>query len=104
MQSYYLSDLLKMIGITNSITRQKFNVGLSCWGLINAVVLAFLVLKFRRRVMYMGCVMSLLCVYVAWTIAFSQSMKAIARDTLNHGANVASVFFIFAYSPCYNMG
>ena len=54
--SYYLGDLLAMIGFTDSVTKQKFNLGSSCWALVCGIVTALLVKRFRRRVMYMTCV------------------------------------------------
>jgi hypothetical protein len=51
--SYYLNDLLKLIGYTNADIKNKLNVGLNSWNLINAVFIALLVRRFPRRVMYM---------------------------------------------------
>jgi hypothetical protein len=99
LQSYYLSDLLKMVGFTNAITRQKFNVGLSCWGLVNAVALAFVVLKVRRRVMYQTCVLCLLAVYIGWTVSFKIAQERTDRDEPAGAAGAVTVFWIFAYSP-----
>ncbi|KAK5325329.1 hypothetical protein LTR70_002494 [Exophiala xenobiotica] len=33
-----------------------------------------------------------------------QTMSAIARGATNNAAAAATIFFIFAYSPCYNIG
>ncbi|EOO00948.1 putative mfs sugar protein [Phaeoacremonium minimum UCRPA7] len=43
--SYYLGDLLKMIGFEDSTYIQKINVSMSCWQLFCGVLVALLVLK-----------------------------------------------------------
>ncbi|KIW16504.1 hypothetical protein PV08_06559 [Exophiala spinifera] len=102
--SYYLGKLLKMIGWTKSTDIQKVNVGLSAWSLITAGTAALLVTRFRRRVMYMTCAISLLCVYIAWTICMEETMTSDAAGHINHGAGIGVIFFIFAYKPAYNIG
>jgi len=97
--SYYLNDLLKLIGYTDPNFKGKLNVGLNSWNLVNAVLISLLVRRFPRRKMYLTCATSLLCCYVGWTVAmqrFLESGSAIAAKI--------TIFFIFAYSPCYNIG
>ncbi|KAF2649201.1 hexose transporter-like protein [Lophiostoma macrostomum CBS 122681] len=97
--SYYLNDLLKLIGYTSSDFKNKLNVGLNAWQLVNAVIIALLVRRFPRRVMYLTCTVSLLLCYISWTISMEQFL-------VKHSAAAAkaTIFFIFAYSPCYNIG
>lgn len=102
--SYYLGDLLEMIGMTNSTDVQKINVSIACWSMVCATVVALLVLKIRRRVMYLMCTISLLLCYIAWTISMEKAQTAAEAGTPNGSANIATLFFIYAYSPCYNMG
>lgn len=99
MLRYYLNDLLKLIGYTDANFKNKLNVGLNSWQLVNAVCISLLVRRFPRRVMYLVCTASLLCCYIGWTVSMQQFMA-------HHGAAAAKVtiFFIFAYSPCYNIG
>lgn len=54
--AYYLGDLLAMVGYTDSVVKQKFNVGNAAWNLVNGAIISLLVRRFRRRVMYMTCV------------------------------------------------
>lgn len=54
--------------------------------------------------MYLTCTISLLICYICWTITMQQTMSAIARGATNNAAAAATIFFIFAYSPCYNIG
>lgn len=56
--SYYLGDILGYVGMTDSMDKQKFNLGNSCWNLICALTVAMLVKRFRRRVMYMTCTLA----------------------------------------------
>lgn len=102
--SYYLGDLLKMIGLTDSTAIQKINVSIACWSLVCATVVAMLVVRVRRRVMYLLCTCSLLLCYIGWTISMKYAQTAADAGTPNSAANVAVLVFIYAYSPCYNMG
>ena len=102
--SYYLGDLLAMVGNSTSIFKQKINVATACWGLIVAFTAAMLVTRFRRRVMYLTCTVSLLLCYIAWTVSMKVAKTALDAGNENHAAGIATIFFIFAYSPCYNIG
>ncbi|KAH6613539.1 general substrate transporter [Chaetomium sp. MPI-SDFR-AT-0129] len=102
--SYYLGDLLKLIGFQDSTYIQKINVSIACWSLFCGVVVSLLVVKIRRRVMYLICTISLLLCYIAWTISMERAQTAVAAGVPNQAANIAVLFFIYAYSPCYNMG
>lgn len=102
--SNYLGKLLKMIGWTNTTDIQKVNVGISSWSLITAGTTALLVTRFRRRVMYMTCVVSLLSVYIGWTVCMERTMTSDAAGHINHSAGIGVLFFIFAYKPAYNIG
>ena len=61
-------------------------------------------MKFRRRVMYMTCTLSLLTVYICWTVSMERTMTAEAAGSPNEAAGVAVLVFIFLYSPAYNIG
>ena len=102
--SYYLGDLLRMIGFTDSTFLQKINLSISCWALVCAVIVSLLVVKIGRRAMYLTCTCSLLLCYIAWTISMERAQTAKLAGTPNNSANIAVLFFIYAYSPCYNIG
>ncbi|KAJ5517299.1 hypothetical protein N7527_008859 [Penicillium freii] len=97
--SYYLSDLLNMVGITDGVIKSKINIGIACWGLICGTALALTAPRFNRRPMYLTCASALLCVYIAWTISMERFLATKAQS-----AAIATIFFIFAYSPAYNLG
>ncbi|OAQ69242.1 MFS sugar transporter [Pochonia chlamydosporia 170] len=102
--SYYLGDLLAMVGQTDSVFKQKINVAIACWSLVCGVTVSLLVNRFNRRTMYLTCTISLLVVYICWTVTMQQSIAAKNAGYTNTAAGAATIFFIFAYSPCYNIG
>lgn len=102
--SYYLGKILTMIGMTDKQDMQRINLGIAAWSLICGTVVALLVRRFRRRVMYLTCTISLMCVYIAWTVSMERAMHAVENDYTNNSASIATIFFIYAYSPAYNIG
>lgn len=102
--SYYLGDLLAMIGQTESVFKQKINVAIACWSLFAGVTVSLLVNRFKRRTMYLICTCSLLVVYICWTVTMQQSIAGNLANHPNKAAGAATIFFIFAYQPCYNIG
>ena len=102
--SYYLSDLLSMIGKNDSLFKQQFNVASACWNLICGATVSMLVRRFRRRHMYLTCTCALLTVYICWTISMAYAVKGKESGVPNEAANTAVMFWIFAYAPCYNIG
>jgi sugar porter (SP) family MFS transporter len=102
--SYYLGDLLAMIGQTESVFKQKINVAIACWSLVAGVTVSLLVNRFKRRTMYLVCTCSLLVVYICWTVTMERSIAGNAIGHPNKAAGAATIFFIFMYQPCYNIG
>ena len=97
--SYYLNSILESIGYTDSSFKAKLNIGLNCWALVNATTASLLVRRFPRRKMYLLCASSLLVCYCGWTIAQERFLTTGAIAAGN-----AVIFFMFLYSPCYNIG
>jgi hypothetical protein len=97
--SYYLNDLLSLIGYEDASFKGKVNVGLNSWNLVNAVIISLLVRRFRRRTMYLTCAISLLCCYIAWTVSVQQYHK-----TRNVAPARLTIAIIFIYQACYNIG
>jgi len=93
-----------MIGFTDPKFILRINISIACWSLFCGVVVSLLVVKIRRRVMYLVCTCSLLLCYIAWTISMERAQTAKNSGLINNAANIAVLFFIYAYSPCYNMG
>lgn len=97
--SYYLSDLLTLVGIGDPVVKSKINVGLAVWGLLCSTILALIVPRFRRRPAYLLCASLLLCVYIAWTISMERYLV-----TKVQGAAISTILFIFLYQPAYIIG
>lgn len=93
-----------LIGIKDSVTKQKLNLANSCWALVNAFVISLFVTRFKRRTLYLTCTISLLCCYTAWTVSMERAQTAENSGRHNKAASISNVFFLFAYSPCYNIG
>lgn len=101
--SYFLSQILDMVGITDSIMKQKINLSLSCWSLVCAVpIVCFCVNMSRVKAAYIST-FSMLTVFIAWTVSMQQSLKAMDVDEVNNSANVAVIVFIFLYKPAYQV-
>lgn len=99
--SYYLGDLLQIIGHTSSYFKQTINVSLACWSLVCSFTSSMLVRRFKRRHMYLICTSSLLVCFTAYTISMERAMTAEAAGLRNNAAGTASIFLLFAYTPCY---
>lgn len=101
--SYYLSDILNMIGLTDSVLKQQINLGISCWSLVCGVVIVQVCVRLKRVTAAYICTVSLLVVYVSWTIAMQQSVVAMDAGGANQAANIAVLVFIFLYKPAYQI-
>ena len=99
--SYYLGDLLQIIGQESTTFKQIINVSLACWSLVCSFTASLLVRRFKRRHMYIACTSSLLVVFVSYTISMERAITAKEAGHPNHAAGAASVFLLYAYSPCY---
>jgi hypothetical protein len=102
--SYYQNLLFELMGYTSTYAKTRINIANQCWGLINGVIIALVVTRFRRRWMFMLSASSMTIVFMAMTICFQRLRVADDNNTTNPSAQIASLFFYFAYSPCYNIG
>jgi len=102
--SYYLNDILEMIGKSDSVFKQQWNVITACWNLICGTAISLVVRRFKRRVMYLTCTCSLLVVYISWTISMKFAVEGKQNKKPNDSANTAVLFWILAYAPAYNIG
>ncbi|PGH21293.1 hypothetical protein AJ80_03343 [Polytolypa hystricis UAMH7299] len=102
--SYYQNLLYEMMGYDTPYAKTRINLANACWGFINATIAAFLVARFRRRLMFMLSAGSMLACFTAMTVSFQRLRLAKDTNTTNSAAGIAALFFYFAYSPCYNLG
>ncbi|KAI1308561.1 general substrate transporter [Xylaria venustula] len=97
--SYYLGDMLDLVGFTDPQFAAKYNIGNQVWGLVCAVVTALIVMRFRRRTMYLFAIAWILTAYVGWTAS-----AAVAIEKNNNVAAKLTLFWIYFYQPGYNIG
>ncbi|KAG5349648.1 hypothetical protein C0989_002592 [Termitomyces sp. Mn162] len=69
LTSYFLSKILDNVGVHSNRTKNLINLGITCWGFLNATVFAFTSARFKRRTVYLACTLSMLGVFTAWTTA-----------------------------------
>ena len=95
--SYYLPQILKQIGITDSTTQTLINGILQIVNLIIAVTMCFFVESVGRRKLFLFATGGMLVVFIVSTIAFAQYTLTGASAASN-----AVIAFIFIYYICYN--
>ncbi|KAI1363148.1 guanine deaminase [Xylaria arbuscula] len=91
-------------GNTLRIICDSPDMKIAATSLVSGTIASLLVKRFRRRVMYLACTCSLLIVYISWTISMKYAIDGKNSGELNSAAGGAVLFFIFIYSPCYNIG
>jgi len=96
--SYYLNTVLTEIGIDDSQTQLKINLGLSCYNGLIASSFAFGVDRFGRRPLFLVSTFGMLGAFVFWTIC-----SALNAKTHSSGTGIGVIVFIFLYYTFYNM-
>jgi fucose permease len=79
--SQYLVPILERIGIKDSHTQVRYNIGTEAWGFVMALIMAAVTPRFPRRRMYLLCASCLVCVYTAWTIAQARNRITGSAET-----------------------
>ncbi|KAI9158920.1 lactose permease [Paramyrothecium foliicola] len=102
--SYYSNFIFEMMNYTSSYAKSRINIANQCWGLLNATILAILVSRFPRRLMFLLSATGMLLVFTAITVAIYFLREAKDQGLTNPAASIAGLFFYFAFSPCYNLG
>ncbi|CCG82767.1 Sugar transporter [Taphrina deformans PYCC 5710] len=95
--SYYLSKVLTEIGISDSQTQLKINLGLSCYNGLIACSFAFMVDKFGRRPLFLVSTFGMTGSFIIWTICSSINAR-----THSSGSGIGVITFIFIYYTFYN--
>lgn len=104
VNSFYLGKILVMIGYTDAWTKTRINLGNTTWSFINGTLIALISPRFKRRTMFLTGAIGMLFVYVSWTIAMQKAEVALKTGVPNKAAGIAVIFFVFFYSPWYNIG
>ncbi|CAK7213720.1 hypothetical protein SBRCBS47491_001901 [Sporothrix bragantina] len=97
--SYYLPQVLKLIGVTDHTTQLEINGYLSIVQLVSAVAICFFVDKVGRRPLFITSCIGMLLSFVATTIG-------LARYDVHATTAAANtvIVFIFIYYVFYNLG
>ncbi|KAJ3512038.1 hypothetical protein NLJ89_g3756 [Agrocybe chaxingu] len=53
LTSYFLARILENVGVHDNHTKNLINLANTCWGFLNATILALTVSRFKRRTMYL---------------------------------------------------
>ncbi|KAF8863588.1 MFS general substrate transporter [Acephala macrosclerotiorum] len=109
--SYYLSTILGMIGYNTTFAKMRINseppfhlkIANQCRPLTSTGIATVTVTRVPRRRMFLLCTISMLFVFAGWTISMEKDLSANSRKLTNNSAAIAALFFIFAYSTCYNI-
>jgi len=97
--SYYLPQVLKLIGVTDPTTQLEINGYLSIVQLVSAVTTCFFVDKVGRRPLFLSSCIGMLLCFIATTIGLARY-----EATPNSNAANAVIVFIFLYYIMYNLG
>jgi len=95
--SYYMTDVLNGIGITNTLTQLEINGILNIVNFITALVMCFFVDKLGRRTLFLTATGGMCMSFIIWTICAARF--AVNKSTTAANAEVA---FIFIYYVFYN--
>ncbi|ORX38020.1 general substrate transporter [Kockovaella imperatae] len=107
--SYYLSKVLKAVGITNPFDQTLINGVLQIFNYITSITFALLIDKLGRRVLCLGGIGCMIVFFTLQTICsalYAESAKDVnaAGDPIhpNKSAGHAVIAFIFLYYMSYN--
>ncbi|KAG6875459.1 hypothetical protein C0992_003769 [Termitomyces sp. T32_za158] len=53
LTSYFLARILDNVGVHDNSTKNKINLGITCWGFVNATFFALISSRYKRRIMYL---------------------------------------------------
>jgi MFS family permease len=70
--SYYTGSVLNAVGFTDALFQAQYNIGNQVWNFIVGVSCALVVMKFKRRTMYLTAILYILAIYVSWTICWAE--------------------------------
>ncbi|KAJ9636856.1 hypothetical protein H2201_006476 [Coniosporium apollinis] len=90
--SYYLSSILKTIGITDPKQQALINGGLTIWSWLVSLCFAFTVDKIGRRVLFLGAGVGMLISFTIWTACSAVYEKSGSSAA---GYTVLAMIFLF---------
>ncbi|ODV95078.1 hypothetical protein PACTADRAFT_50899 [Pachysolen tannophilus NRRL Y-2460] len=99
--SYYLNKVLNSIGMTSTDEKLIVNGGLMIYNFGISMIIAFFVNFFKRRTMFLFSNVTMLIVYVIWTILSAINQE---RDFADKSLAQGVLAMIFFYYLAYNVG
>ncbi|ANB14551.1 hexose transporter HXT13 [Sugiyamaella lignohabitans] len=98
--SYYLTLILNSIGITDSLTQLKINIGMTTVSLTADVISAIVVSAYRRRRLFLTGYTSMLLVYIVFTVLSAENQR---KNFTDHSLASGVVAMIFVYQIAYHI-
>ncbi|PLB53257.1 hexose transporter protein [Aspergillus steynii IBT 23096] len=96
--TYFLSPILKSVGITAPVQITLINAGLALWNFLIAGCAAVLCDKAGRRPLFLASLVGMLCSY-----ALVMGLSAGFSNTKNHSMGIAVIPFLFIYFGFYDI-
>ncbi|OWZ55894.1 hexose transporter protein [Cryptococcus neoformans 125.91] len=96
--TYYLSPILKQVGVTKPVQITLINAGLALWNLILAGTAAVFCDKFGRRPLFLTSTLGMLCSY-----AVVMGLSAGFAKTKQQSIGTAVIPFLFIYFGFYDI-
>ncbi|KAF2503352.1 general substrate transporter [Lophium mytilinum] len=97
--SYYLTLVLKSIGITKTSDQALINGMLQLFNYLCSVGAGVLIDRIGRRTLWLTCALGMLLSYIGWTI-----LASVFARTGDHAVGNSVIAFVFIYSFFYDIG
>ncbi|KAB8073073.1 hexose transporter protein [Aspergillus leporis] len=96
--TYFLSPILKSVGVTAPVQITLINSGLALWNLILAGIAAVYCDKAGRRPLFLVSIVGMLCAYIV-----VMGLSAGFANTKQHPLGIAVIPFLFIYFGFYDI-
>ncbi len=105
LTSYYLTIVLKTIGVTDSKTQLIINGCLSAWNFLTAIGPAYLVDRAGRRRLFLCGMAGMGVSYIIWTVCSAINQQKNFQDA-NYARTVLAMIFLYGgfYHVCSPVG
>ncbi|KAK0488959.1 major facilitator superfamily domain-containing protein [Armillaria novae-zelandiae] len=94
--SYYYTSILKLVGITDTVTQTGINAGLTSFTFLMALFGLWLTQRVKRRPQLLGTWFAVLCANIGLTVCTAEYTK-----TKNKGAGIGAVVFVWLYNGAF---
>jgi Sugar (and other) transporter len=104
--SYNRNKMFDTMGYKTGWIKTRLSLASNVWGLITSTIAALLVGRFPRRVMFMLSSATMLMIFIGFAVSFDKLQEAANAKPTRHNAaaEVAALFFFYAFTPAYNIG